>query len=98
MVAVIGITQFVFLSLGVMALNILIKVGTAKPSEHPPLALFLAHNGLWLFLVPLAWVILAALFTQTNKPALVAICRVSGILLAAAILVAYGYVIFFVEG
>ncbi len=98
MVTVIGITQFVFLSLGIMAVNILIKVGTLKPSEHPPLSQFLYQYGPWLFLIPVAWVLLAGLLVQSKSKPGVAFIQVLGILIAAAILAVFGYDILILEG
>ncbi len=97
MVTVIGITQFVFLSLGLMAMNILVKVGTSKPEDHPPLSLFLYKHGLWLYLIPVIWVMLAGLFVRPNNRVSFNFFGGLGILLAAAILSVFGYAILFLE-
>ncbi len=88
-------TQFVFLALGMLAVNVLLKAGGYAPnvaSSFPPLAITLAHHSLWLFCLPLLWIGFAsacahfrnAVFNDTTA-------RASGILLAAAIFVAYTY-------
>ncbi|CAN5735184.1 hypothetical protein BH09VER1_BH09VER1_39770 [soil metagenome] len=97
MITVIGITQFVFLSLGIMAMNILVKVGNSKPQDHPPLSLFLYQYGLWLFLIPVAWILLAGLFVRPKSRLSYNLLGGLGIALAAAILGVFGYAILFLE-
>lgn len=63
---VIGITQFVFLALGLMVLTILVKVSTIA-AEVTPLAQFLTTHGLWLVLLPLAWMFLATLLARWGQ-------------------------------
>ncbi len=60
---VIGITQFVFLALGLMVLTILVKVSPVT-AQVTPLAQFLTSHGLWLVLVPLTWMFLASLLAR----------------------------------
>lgn len=88
----IALTQFVFLALGIMALNLIVKV-THQPS---PLAHFLASQGWWLIILPVLWMafdrICQAWGRGIFRPGL---ARVSGILLAAAIFGCYAFVIFF---
>ena len=84
---VIGLTQFVFLALGLMVLTILVKVSTIS-REVTPLANFLTSHGLGLAMIPLAWALLAAAFGQRGR--LAGQCAtVSGILLAVAIAVVF---------
>lgn len=95
MILSIASTQFVFLALGMLALNVLLKAGGYAANvagTFPPLALTLAHQGLWLFCVPLAWVAFAtacahfknAVFTEP-------LARVTGIAIAAVIFLVYVY-------
>lgn len=60
---VIGITQFVFLALGLMVLTILVKVSPVV-AQVTPLAQFLTTQGLWLVLIPLFWMFLASLLAR----------------------------------
>ena len=87
----IGLTQFVFLSLCMMALNIIVKV-THAPSDF---ASFLAYRGWWLFIIPVIWLIFDALSAVWGRGIFRKdVSRVIGVLLAASILVVYGYAIF----
>lgn len=91
----IALTQFVFLSLGIMALNIIVKI-THQPS---PFARFLAGQGWWLVLLPLGWVVYDRVCRIFNKGIFqVRFATASGILLAAAILACYAFAIFFPTG
>ncbi len=89
----IALTQFVFLSLCLMALNIVVKT-THEPT---PLAQFLARDGWWLFVIPVAWIALDAMAGAVGGEAFRKVSRGLGVLLAAAILCVYGYAIFFPE-
>ena len=95
MIISIACTQFVFLSLGILALNVLLKAGGYAPNvaaTFPPLALALAHQGLWLFCVPLAWIAFAAACARWNNAILNnTSARVSGVAIAAGIFIAYAY-------
>ena len=95
MIVSIAGTQFVFLALGTLALNVLLKAGGYAPNvagSFPPLAVTLAHQGLWLFCVPLAWVAFAtmclhfktAVLNETTAPA-------TGVVVAGAIFVVFVY-------
>jgi hypothetical protein len=88
-------TQFVFLALGILALNVLLKAGgyaSNVAGTFPPLALTLAHQGLWLFCVPLAWICLAAACTRLNNAVLnEKTARATGVAVAAAIFLLYTY-------
>lgn len=66
---VIGITQFVFLALGLMVLTILVKVSPVA-AQVTPLAQFLTTHGLWLVLVPLFWMFLASLLARLGPAGL----------------------------
>ena len=94
MITSIGCTQFVFLSLGILALNVLLKASgyAANVAESfPSLTVYLAQHGLWIFCVPLAWVAVAALCARINTSLANSIARVSGIVVAIAILGIYFY-------
>lgn len=95
MILSIASTQFVFLALGMLALNVLLKAGGYAPNvagAFPPLALTLAHQGLWLFCVPLAWVAFATACTHWKNGLFnETMARASGVVIAAAIFVVYVY-------
>lgn len=95
MILSIASLQFVFLALGILALNVLLKSGGYAANvagSFPPLAVFLAHQGLWLFCIPLGWVCFATACTFWNKgPLTDSIARVTGVVIAAAIFLCYTY-------
>lgn len=80
---VIGITQFVFLTLGLMVLTILVKVSPVA-AQITPLAQFLTSYGLCLVLVPLFWMFLASLLSRLG-PAGNRIASVTGFGIAVLI-------------
>jgi hypothetical protein len=81
---VIGLTQFVFFSLGLMVLVILVKVRPGG-EEVQPLAEFLVAHGLWFALVPLLWMLLAEGAVRYAGPSARPFVTATGIVLAAAI-------------
>ncbi len=93
MIVSIACVQFVFLALGMLALNVLLKAGGYAPNianSFSPQALFLAHQGLWLFCIPLLWIAFAtACLHWKNFLLNETTARVTGTLAAAAIFVAY---------
>lgn len=95
MIISIASTQFVFLALGMLALNVLLKAGGYAPNvagTFPPLALTLAHQGLWLFCVPLLWIAFATACTHLKNAILNdRLARATGVAIAAAIFVVYVY-------
>ena len=95
MIISIASTQFVFLALGMLALNVLLKAGGYAPNvagSFPPLALTLAHQSLWLFCVPIAWIAFSTACTKIKNAALSdSLVRGSGVAIAAAIFVLYVY-------
>ena len=95
MILSIASTQFVFLALGTLALNVLLKAGGYAPNvagSFPPLAITLAHQGLWLFCVPLAWVVFATACLHFKNTVLnEKTARVAGGAIAAAIFVTFVY-------
>jgi len=88
-------TQFVFLALGMLALNVLLKASGYAANvagTFPPLALTLAHQGLWLFCLPVAWVCFATACLRWNNAILnESSARVTGVTIAAAIFLLYSY-------
>lgn len=95
MIISIASTQFVFLALGMLALNVLLKAGGYAPnvaSSFPPMALALAHQGLWLFCVPLAWIAFATACLHFRNAVLnEKLARGTGVAIAAAIFVVYAF-------
>jgi hypothetical protein len=95
MIISIASTQFVFLALGMLALNVLLKAGGYAPNvagTFPPLALTLAHQGLWLFCVPLVWIAFATACTHLKNAVLNEnLARATGVAIAAVIFVVYVY-------
>jgi hypothetical protein len=91
MIISIAATQFVFLSLGILALNVLLAAGGYAPnvaSKFPDLAVQLGRHGLWMFAIPIAWVALASLCERYGLPA---VARVTGVLIAAGIFGVFTY-------
>lgn len=87
----IAATQFVFISLGILALNVLLKAGGYAPnvaSKFPHLAVQLGRHGVWIFVLPLVWVAFATLCERLGKPA---IARVTGTAIAAGLFILYTY-------
>ena len=95
MIVSIASTQFVFLALGTLAMNVLLKAGGYAPNvagTFPPLAITLAHQGLWLFCVPLAWVAFATMCLHYKNALLnEKTARATGVVVAAAIFVTFVY-------
>lgn len=93
MIVSIACVQFVFLALGMLALNVLLKAGgyaSNIAASFPPQAIFLAHQGLWLFCIPLAWIAFAtACLHWKNFLLNETTARVTGVAVAAAIFVVY---------
>jgi len=91
MIISIAATQFVFLSLGILALNVLLKAGGYAPnvaSKFPDLAVRLGRHGVWMFIIPLAWMAFASLCERYGKPA---VARVAGVAIAAGLFILYTY-------
>ena len=95
MIVSIASTQFVFLALGMLAMNVLLKAGGYAPNvagTFPPLAITLAHQGLWMFCVPIAWVAFATMCVQFKNAVLNEMtARATGVVIAAAIFVIFVY-------
>ncbi len=99
MTNIIALTQFVFIALGTMAANILVKTGaqqTTLGQGSETLNGFLANNGIWLLLVPIVWTAFAHACTLLRRGDLVTkIVHPVGIALTAAIFVLYAYAVYF---
>ena len=98
MILSLALTQFVFVSLGILTVNVLLKAGGYAgnvAATFPPLSVWMATHGPWFFAVPLAWVAFAALclhfrsglFTETTA-------RFTGIVLTGALFAVYFYASF----
>jgi len=83
MIRVLALTQFAFLSLGIVALKIMIHAN-ANSSVSAYLQA-LNQWALWLFAVPLIWVAFASACTRIDKlPLSLGVARVTGVILAIA--------------
>jgi hypothetical protein len=95
MILTIGLTQFVFVSLGILTLNVLLKAGGYAPnvaSSFPPFPVWLALNSLWVFILPMAWIIFAGLCGYFRRgPLSESVARVSGVGIMVGIFLAYFY-------
>lgn len=95
---VMALTQFVFLALGTMAMNVLVKIapsaaGTSREGLFE-MAGFLARNGLWLILIPMFYAVYGEIAQNKNSGIFrVSIAHAVGVVIAAAILIVYGFVI-----
>jgi len=88
-ISIIAITQFVFLSLGLMALTVLVNAGAGNS-----LTLFLKQNGLWLLLVPMVWALYANIAARVNKGLLLLSLAVgAGCILSVAIFLVFAIAI-----
>lgn len=81
MINVLALTQLAFLSLGVVLMRILYRAnGGATSSAYVE---FWMRHGLWLFLVPPAWVVLALVAQRFNRaPLTPRVAQGMGVLLA----------------
>ena len=93
MILSIALTQFVFLSLGILSVNVLLKAAgyAANVAEtFPAFSVWMATQSLWLFTLPLGWVAFAGLCLHIGKePFSEMATRVTGVALAVAIFAAY---------
>ena len=95
MILSIGLTQFVFVSLGLLTVNVLLKAGGFAQNVEatfPAFSVWMARDGAWIFALPMLWVAMALLCehsihgTWAEK-----LARASGVVVAAAIFAAYFY-------
>jgi len=97
MTNIIALTQFVFISLGTMAVNILAKIDshqTVIGQNASSLNGFLANNGIWLLLIPIVWTAFAHGCSLLRKGHLTTkVVHPIGIALTVVIFLLYGYAI-----
>ncbi len=70
MILSIALTQFVFLSLGILSVNVLLKAAgyAANVAEtFPAFSVWMATQSLWLFTLPLGWVAFAGFCLHIGK-------------------------------
>lgn len=95
MILSIGLTQFVFVSLGLLTVNVLLKAGGFADNvatTFPAFSVWMARDGAWLFALPMLWVALALLCEQAIRGTLAEkIARATGVVVALAIFAAYFY-------
>ncbi|MFZ4598618.1 MAG: hypothetical protein ACOYNN_08245 [Terrimicrobiaceae bacterium] len=98
MILTIAFTQFVFVSLGILALNVLLQAGGYAENvaaSFPALAVALGRHGLWVYCIPLAWVAFAVFCDRLAKgPWSDATAQISGVVVTGAIFVVYVYAAF----
>ena len=95
MILTIGLTQFVFISLGLLTVNVLLKAGgfaANVESSFPAFSVWMARDGAWLFILPMLWVALALFVEQAIRGTKAEkMARASGVFIAIAIFAAYFY-------
>jgi uncharacterized protein YjeT (DUF2065 family) len=78
-----------------LAMNVLLKAGGYAPNvagSFPHIAIVLAHQGLWLFCLPLAWVAFATACAHFKSAVLNdKLARATGVAIAAGLFVVYVY-------
>ncbi len=95
MVYMIGLTQFIFATLGLMGLTIIVN-SLGGGQEASPFAAFLVRYGLIIILLPVVWVAYATVCEQVNKLILSSkLAQVIGVTLAAVIFFSYGFAILY---
>jgi len=95
MILTIGLTQFVFVSLGLLTVNVLLKAGGFAQNVEdtfPGFSVWMARDGAWLFILPMLWVAVALFCEQAIRGTIAEkLARASGVLVAIAIFAAYFY-------
>jgi len=93
MIISIALTQFVFISLGILAVNVLLKAGGFAQnveSSFPDFTVWMASQSLWFFIIPLAWIAFAALCDRVKRGLLSESgARFTGVAIVIGIFVAY---------
>ena len=93
MILPIALTQFVFISLGILSVNVLLKAAgyaTNVAETFPAFSVWMATQSLWLFALPLAWVAFAGFCLHFGRgPLSVMMARITGVTLAMVIFAAY---------
>ena len=80
MIRVLALTQFAFLTLGIVALKILVQANGALTTS--PWHQFLDRWALWLFVIPPLWVGFASICLAYGSAALPRIAQALGVVLA----------------
>jgi len=95
MILTIAFTQFVFISLGILSIRVLLKAGGYAPNVEgmfPPFAVLLMHYGFLLFLVPLIWSAFASLCLHVRRGIFdEPVARVTGVAGIVGIFAVYFY-------
>ena len=95
MILTIGLTQFVFVSIGLLTVNVLLKAGGFAQNVEdtfPGFSVWMARDGAWLFILPMLWVAVALFCEQAIRGTIAEkLARASGVLVAIAIFAAYFY-------
>ena len=98
MILSIGLTQFVFVSLGLLTVNVLLKAGGFAQNVEatfPAFSVWMARDGAWIFALPMLWVAMALLCEQAIRGTLAEkLARATGVIVSAAIFAAYFYAAF----
>jgi len=96
MANVIALTQFVFVALGNAGMIALSRAqGHASNTVHE-MRVFVASHALWLLAIPLLWWVFAQVTLNLGKGKFAAgFVQATGVLLGAAIIAFYGWLIFF---
>lgn len=93
----IALAQFIMLALATMASHILVNSGaiTSPPAGlSDAIALFVAADGLWLLIIPAAWLLFAGWCEKTKSP-LTQIAQPLGVGITFAVLLAIVLVLVF---
>lgn len=95
MILTIGLTQFVFVSLGLLTVNVLLKAGGFAENvkdSFPAFSVWIARDGAWLFALPMLWVALALFCEQAIRGTVAEkLARATGVITTIAIFAAYSY-------
>lgn len=94
---IIALTQFVFIALGTLTINILIKAEGypyGDLSTYPRLSVFLANNGIWLLIIPIVWAALAVAIDALRKPLAARALNSLGTCVTTAIFLVYAAAVF----
>jgi hypothetical protein len=95
MILTLGLTQFVFVSLGLLTVNVLLKAGGYAENVaagFPWFSVWMARDGAWLFVVPMLWVALAGLCQHVlNLKAAEHLVKITGMAVTVGIFAAYFY-------
>lgn len=94
MFRVIALTQFVFVSLGTMALMILMKTQKDHAGLAHELREFMSRRGLWMLLIPIVWIVFAELIqAATSDTRVLKGLQASGVFIAALVFALYGWLV-----